>query len=191
MKWSAISAHSGIVLLLSISSLVNVGLVLKLKSQQSYIDYLKQDGNLRINAIVPSIKAMSSDGHPVTIRFDDASVPTVLYVMSPSCGWCKKNQANIAALVTKTGCTVPFRWAFAVLGWLASIYRSRVSPPYQIFSQLEPATLTTYRLGATPETIVISPLGKVLRIWKGAFSADILPDVQSYFGVSLPGLAKN
>ena len=45
-----------------------------------------------------------------------------------------------------------------------------------------------YRLGVTPETIVISPRGKVEASWKGAYTGTTKQLVQNYFSLELPSL---
>ena len=43
-------------------------------------------------------------------------------------------------------------------------------------------------LGATPQTLVVSADGTVLRNWLGAFTDEIGTEVESLFDVDLPGL---
>jgi hypothetical protein len=45
-----------------------------------------------------------------------------------------------------------------------------------------------YKLGSTPQTIVISPEAKVLQDWIGAYVGDQKSQVEAFFHVSLPGL---
>jgi hypothetical protein len=45
-----------------------------------------------------------------------------------------------------------------------------------------------YKLGGTPQTIVVSPQGQVTRIWSGAFAEDLQREVEDYFSVKLPGI---
>ena len=57
-----------------------------------------------------------------------------------------------------------------------------------VYSGLSPETLKTYKLGSTPQTVVISPEGKVLEDWPGAYVGDQRAKVEAFFHVSLPGL---
>jgi hypothetical protein len=45
-----------------------------------------------------------------------------------------------------------------------------------------------YRLGGTPQTIVISTDGKVLQNWVGAYADKQQMEVEKFFGLTLPGL---
>jgi hypothetical protein len=40
---------------------------------------------------------------------------------------------------------------------------------FPIYAGLSPETIKSYKLGGTPQTIVISPEGKVLQDWAGAY----------------------
>src|SRR5712692_7588251 len=59
-----------------------------------------------------------------------------------------------------------------------------------VYSGLSPETLKTYKLGSTPQTIVISPEGRVLQNWAGAYVGEQKAQVEAFFHVSLPGLRK-
>jgi len=57
-----------------------------------------------------------------------------------------------------------------------------------VYSGLSPETLKAYKLGSTPQTIVISPEGKVLEDWAGAYVGNQKSQVEAFFHVSLPGI---
>jgi hypothetical protein len=59
---------------------------------------------------------------------------------------------------------------------------------FPIYARLSPETLKTYKLGGTPQTIVVSPDGRVLKDWVGAYAGDQKSQVEAFFHVSLPGL---
>jgi hypothetical protein len=46
--------------------------------------------------------------------------------------------------------------------------------------------LRAYRLKETPEVIVVSPAGKVLASWKGAFLGRTKAGIERFFAVHLP-----
>jgi hypothetical protein len=43
-------------------------------------------------------------------------------------------------------------------------------------------------LESTPQTIIISPDGRVMKNWVGAYGESLRPEVEAYFGIKLPGL---
>jgi hypothetical protein len=59
---------------------------------------------------------------------------------------------------------------------------------FPVYYEPSLATYKSYKLGGTPHTIVISPDGKVMNDWAGAYNAELRPEVEGFFGVSLPGI---
>jgi hypothetical protein len=59
-----------------------------------------------------------------------------------------------------------------------------------VYLDLSLETLETYKLGSTPQTIVISPEGKVLQNWMGAHAGDQKAQIEALFHVNLPGLRR-
>jgi hypothetical protein len=57
-----------------------------------------------------------------------------------------------------------------------------------IYSGLSDEAKHAYKLSGTPQTIAISPEGKVLQNWMGAYAGDQKTQVETFFHVSLPGL---
>lgn len=51
-------------------------------------------------------------------------------------------------------------------------------------------TARTLKIGATPQTIVMSREGEVLKNWSGAYSNLLRDEVEQYFQVTLPGIGK-
>lgn len=108
-------------------------------------------------------------------------------MISPSCVWCKRNQANIAKLTdTKAN---DFRFiglslAEAGLEKYVDAYHFKVP----VYTGLTTETVRSLGLGSTPQTIVVSPEGQVLKVWTGAYTENLRPEVEGYFGIQLPGL---
>jgi hypothetical protein len=48
----------------------------------------------------------------------------------------------------------------------------------------------SYGLGPTPLTLVLSSDGEILKSWVGAYSGHTQKEVESYFGITLPGLVR-
>ncbi|MGE0887721.1 MAG: hypothetical protein AB7P14_29725 [Blastocatellales bacterium] len=58
-----------------------------------------------------------------------------------------------------------------------------------IYKQPTEEAIEQLGLGSTPQTIVISPEGKVLKNWVGAYGSS-KPEIEAYFGVQLPGITE-
>ena len=54
----------------------------------------KLSPGMKVNPFI----ALGLDGKPFTISCNGTNKPTVFYVISPSCIWCIRNQANIDTL---------------------------------------------------------------------------------------------
>ncbi len=67
-------------------------------------------------------------------------------------------------------------------------YVARNELKLPVYSSLSPETLKTYKLGSTPQTIVISPEGKVLHDWVGAYVGEQKSEVEAFFHITLPGI---
>lgn len=136
---------------------------------------------------VAPVTALGADGKPLTISYDATNKPTVIYVISPSCIWCKRNQANIDMLAeTKAN---DFRFiglSLAEDGLKEYVDEHRLKFP--VYAGVTKETVQSLGLGGTPQTIVVSSEGKVLKVWSGAYLENMQPDVEAFFGTKLPGL---
>ena len=56
-----------------------------------------------------------------------------------------------------------------------------------IYADIRTDVRDSYRLGGPPETIVVSPEGKVLKIWMGAYEPPTRSEIEQFLGVHLPG----
>lgn len=172
-------------LLLSSAS-INVLLARKVQRLTRVVDLIRADAKLAIGASVPPIAVKALDGHPLAINYDPTDPPTLLYVLTPSCGWCIKNLANIKALAEQA------HTRFRIIGLSLSsdnlrdyvISANLTFPVYEISAEGARA----YKLGGTPQSLVISPDGKVLKNWGGAYTGTVQKEIEEYFGVRLPGL---
>jgi len=71
-------------------------------------------------------------------------------------------------------------------GLVQYVAKNNLSLP--VYSGLSLETLKIYKLGSTPQTIVISHDGRVVQNWVGAYVGDQKKEIETYFHVNLPGL---
>jgi len=57
-----------------------------------------------------------------------------------------------------------------------------------VYTDLSAETQKAYKLGGTPQTIVVSPEGRLLQNWGGAYVGDQKAQVEAFFNIKLPGL---
>jgi hypothetical protein len=135
----------------------------------------------------PPLKAKTLDGRDVTMATKDTPLPTVVYVFSPTCGWCKRNHSSVEALIKAAGA----RYRFVSVSMQRqdlSDYLAERPTAAQVFMEPSSDTVKTYGLGATPTTIVLNANGVVERVWVGAFTGTTRTEVEELFGVRLPDI---
>ena len=143
---------------------------------------------LKVGTTVPPIAAKRLDGQrPEVISYQGAGQATVLYIFTPPCVWCARNVDNFKALANKENTQYRFIGISLSEQGLAE-YVSKNDLRLPVYSGLSPEAVKIYRLGSTPQTIVISPEGKVLQDWVGAYVGEQKSQVEAFFHVTLRGI---
>ncbi|HEX3684617.1 MAG TPA: redoxin domain-containing protein [Bryobacteraceae bacterium] len=131
-----------------------------------------------------SFEVTDQAGSRTALSFRGNSKPTLLYVFRPGCVWCQRN-AQAAGAFFKA---VSSRYRVIGLSLDSDGLKEFVAGQgisFPVYTVLLAAALRTYRLGSTPETLVISTAGKIEGDWSGAYTADTKRSMESYFGVSV------
>lgn len=138
---------------------------------------------------VDPVTAVSTEGNQkTTISYDAVNKPTVFYVISPSCVWCERNNENIDQLTRLKGNDFRFvGLSLADAGLKEYVEKHRFNFP--IYTNLTSETIQALGLGSTPQTIVVSPEGRIIKNWTGAYNERVQPQVEEYFQIRLPGLS--
>lgn len=173
--------------LLVCSLAINLLLARRVSSLRKTIGALRSESRLALGDTLPSIVAKDPHGRPAVLDYSETQLPTVVFIITPDCGWCTKNIMNMRALVQNAG----NRYRFVGLSLSSnklSDYVQQNKLEFPIYTDLPILTMRDYKLGGTPETIVVSPQGQVTRIWSGAFAEELQKEVENYFSVKLPGL---
>jgi hypothetical protein len=176
---------AAVLAVLMASACVNGLLIWRVAVLRARLAYLTEDRILATNAKVLPIVGNDLDGKPYTVNYARSAGPTILYVFSPSCGWCRRNLRDVRELLrVSSGKYTAVGLSLTRDG--LSEYVSASGLPMQFITDIPPSTVMGYRLGGTPQTIVISKSGRVLRNWRGAYGGEVRAEVESYFGVHLP-----
>jgi hypothetical protein len=172
---------------------LNILLARNIQNLKAAVLYLKAEmGSSReINPgdLVPPIQANDLDGHPVKVDYSASSLPTIMYIFTPSCSWCTRNLENVKRLVDQTADA----YHFVGLSLSADELRDYVSQNnlgFPVYCGVSAETISAYKMGGTPRTLVVSAEGRVLKNWFGAYGGDIKREVEEYFKVTLPGVGK-
>lgn len=149
--------------------------------------------------VVPSLRGFGIDGRPLTVNYSSQLKPTVVYVVQVANGGArgfgKTNEANFAALVQQAGARFHFVLVVpeddgGLVSYVATVKAGWGTTPVTIIANVPEDVRQAYSMFAYPQTIVISPEGRVLESFQGAYTAssrNAQPEViQRYFGVTLP-----
>jgi peroxiredoxin len=173
--------------LLVCSLAINLVLARRVASLKRTIGVIKSESRLSVGDTVPAIEAKDPHGRTAVLDYGQTQLPTVVFIITPTCGWCTKNVMNMRALTEN----VSDRYRFVGLSLSSDKLMDYVKEnqlEFPVYTDLPILTLREYKLGGTPQTIVISPSGQVIKIWSGAFSEDVQTEVEDYFSVKLPGI---
>jgi len=150
---------------------------------------MKSESQLAVGDLVASFSAKDLDGRTVMINYGSTNVPTLLYIFAPDCEWCAKNVSNVQYLATEA------RGNCRIIGLSLSSdnlrdYAVRNNLNFPIYAELQFAVTRQYKMGGTPQTILVSPEGRVLRNWPGAYVGARQQEVEDYFHIQLPGVTE-
>lgn len=175
--------------LLLLSVALNVALATRVLTLTNAIAVLKTEGQLQAGAVVPPLEGTRIGNQPITYRFDTSTLPTLVYVMRPTCVWCLRNNENIKAVIENA--TGRYRVVVASLTAEGTAdYLRQHDIEAEAITNLSEQTKRAYHLGGTPQTILVSPSGMVVKSWMGAYSGDMLAEIERTLAVRLPGVAE-
>jgi hypothetical protein len=172
---------------LVVSVAINVLLAHKVRGMAYASSARMSEYQLKPGIRVPPITASLLGGEEETISFGSADRPTVLYFFAPTCTWCARNMGNLKMLVDQENGKYRFIGLSLSEEGLAE-YVSKNELKLPVYFGLSTEARKAYKLTGTPQTIVISPEGKVLQNWMGAYVGEQQSQVEAFFHVSLPGL---
>jgi peroxiredoxin len=180
-------ALAAIMVALVVSVALNVLLAHRVRSLTYARSATIAERQLKIGATVPPITAKRLDGRQDLISYAGTTRPTVLYIFTPPCSWCARNMDNLKTLVDRTSGEYRFVGLSRSEEGLAQ-YVAKNDLKLPVYSGLSKETQEAYKLGGTPQTIVISVEGRVLQNWMGAYVGDEKSQVEAFFHVTLPGI---
>lgn len=176
----------GLPLILLVCSIaLNLGLAKRARSLEEVIVSLKSEGSLQAGAKVPPLAGRLLTGERVSIAYNADEKPMMIYIFSPLCGWCKKNTNSVRSLIEQISSKHRVIGISMVSEGLSqSVTESGFKFP--VLHELPPSIVSAYKLGGTPQTIIVSSDGKILQNWIGAYGGSIREEIEKYFGVKLP-----
>ncbi len=158
---------------------------------RSLVARLEHSTSLKTGDSAPSIPLVDLEGRSTRLAYD-VGRSTILYYFSSDCPWSRRNSSNIAVLAANT------RQNYRFISYTSAAERYKRNQP----AYTAPMPVLTdcpdgpqllrreYKLLGTPQTLVISNDGHVIRNWQGAYSGKLKSEIERFFGVQLPGLAE-
>jgi len=176
-----------LVVLLSLSVFVNVLLARKVDHLRYIERTLRGESQLQPGEIVPALSLKGLDGKNIFFPYGDSELPSIIYVISPGCSWCEKNQKNAESLAKKVSGKYRFI-AISLESKGLEQYMKNHQISFDVYTDLPQEISSKYKFGGTPQTLIISASGKVLYNLQGAYTGDLKSQVEKIFDFSLPGI---
>ena len=181
--------RSGVHVLLAVSIASNAWLAERVWKLDKTLTSLTERREPTTGVRAPELSLTAADGSRFQLSFSTDELPTLLYVVAPTCGWCAKNKDSAKALATATSGRVRMI-GVAVVRDATSFtdYIRTEDAPFPIYRGLTDSAARALNLRSTPTTLLISPDGVVQAIWEGAYGGQTKAELESRFGIQLPGL---
>jgi hypothetical protein len=178
--WQAVERYS-VFLFLAISLSGNVYLTIKLKAAPR-----GAAPSLAVGAKLSKLVVEDAGGAKAAIDWAADTRPTLLYVFSPACVWCKRNFESFDVLTRLRRSDYRIIMLSTTRDGLKEYVAERklAWPVYANADGNANEALTN----VTPTTFVISPDGIVKEEWRGAYMGKMKDDIEAKLGVHLPGI---
>lgn len=180
-------------IVITLSGLLAVSAALNIAQRRAIVDLARSrddpsTGRLNEGAILPPLLAKDLRGNDVRLDPRNDNGSTVFYVFQPSCIWCARNLEAINHLASRRDSR------FKVIGISpgargeVNTYLMAHQMAFPVFVEISTKSAKTYKLGPTPQTIVVDNNGKLLKVWSGAFSGSTKAEIELFFHLELPDL---
>ncbi len=135
----------------------------------------------------PILYAETMDGAKVEVDCAANGKPTLLFVFSPSCIWCKRNAKNMDALASM------LKTDYRIVGLSTTSeglkeYLRKYKINYEVYTNPDPDKSRVFILSGTPTTFVVSSNGIIKETWRGAYVGKMKEDIEASMGIKLPGI---
>lgn len=136
---------------------------------------------VKTGTMISAIETHDASGSTRSYRLDDGTRPTVIFVFSPKCPWCRRSWRAFRQIATARSDAYRFvalSTADNVDGFVAD---------FPVLTRPTARSASELSLGLVPQTLVFSKEGKIERVWVGAYSGPVAKEVGEYFALQLPG----
>ncbi len=144
-----------------------------------------RDG-VAVGAVVGPLDAKGLDGSAKRIDWTSTVGSTVLYVMKSDCVWCARNLANYRAMASGLQRDRLVMVSLDKDGEQLRSYVAKEGLAGEIVFDPPESVRVEFGLGLTPQTLVISPKGVVVKAWRGAYGKREVDEIARFFSIMLP-----
>lgn len=138
---------------------------------------------LAVGTNLPPLDLIDARGQHTAVDYRSAPA-TLIYVFSSSCIWCKHNTVSFRALSHAVRGVRILCLSLSPLDTGAAA-ASDIGVDFPAYAPSD-QTISSYKLAATPTTILVSARGKLLREWSGSYTGSTRAEIEEYFKVRLP-----
>jgi len=188
-KWLRFAVIISIILL-TVSTALNLLLSRRVRQLSNVLGEIQSARRLDEGENAPLLEAKDLEGKTIAVTYSEIAQPTILYVFTPECVWCARNLKNIKTLANET------RGKYRLIGLSLSgeglrnyIEKNEINFP--VYTDIPTSVQAAYRLGGTPQTIIVSSDGKIIQNWAGVYTEEVASEVEGYFGIHLPGIEES
>jgi hypothetical protein len=138
---------------------------------------------LAVGARVKTLTVQALNAQPISIAWSSSEKPTILYVFSPSCVHCRHNVEAVRKLADLLSASHRVIGLSTTREGLKEFLDKTPFPgPVYIMNRGD----KQLKVIGTPETILLSPLGVVEKVWYGSYEKKTATDIGKVLGVTLP-----
>jgi len=171
---------------LTLSLALNVFLGWRVRGLRAILNQERRQVGISMGTDLSSLPVFDVAGRTTRIDFN-ANIPTVVYVLSPSCGWCRLNEHNMQVLAARKSSEFRFIGLSSTAENLQQ-YVSAGHAPFTVYVAGSAESTPGLDFRTTPQTLVVSPRGVVQKVWIGAFDGSRKREIESFFKIELPGI---
>jgi peroxiredoxin len=134
-------------------------------------------------AQVPDLAGHDLDGKPISIAYGQDQRKVLIFVFSPTCGFCAENWPKwwqiFPALDRTAVRPVSVDVSSSVTREFIAQHQLTDMP---VVAQADPKALVRYQFRLTPQTILVDAGGRVEKVWSGVLDASNVAEIERMAG---------
>lgn len=177
----AYTASLAVVLVVGVLlSLTNVLLIRKNQSLRAEADYFRSLQHTQIGIKLPALRGKDREGRDFTVSYPEAGAPTLIFVFTPNCTFCRRSWSKWLELARTTKSRVVFVNVGGPLN--ADFIRQQGFGNAIVVTSVEPESILKYGFYETPITLLVSPAGVSEKVWSGEIGPSRFKEIQDALG---------